>query len=191
VIDDGRSFLERSPEQYDVIVIDPPPPVPAAGSSLLYSKEFYSIAKAHLRAGGILQQWMPDGDPATWASVAKALQESFATVRTFRTPGGSGVHFLASARTIPQDSAAELALRMPANAAKDLVEWNPASSAEQQFQAVLNGEIPLGSLIQQDPEVPALADDRPINEYFLLRRMHEPRFIGLLKRKIFDRKEAF
>jgi len=191
VIDDGRSFLERSPEQYDVIVIDPPPPVPAAGSSLLYSKEFYSIAKAHLRAEGILQQWMPDGDPATWASVAKALQESFATVRTFRTPGGSGVHFLASASTIPQASAAELAQHMPVNAAKDLVEWNPASSAEQQFQAVLNGEIPLDSLIQQDPEVPALADDRPINEYFLLRRMHEPRFIGLLKRKIFDRKETF
>ena len=41
VIDDGRRYLERSREQYDVITIDPPPPVEAAGTSLLYSKEFY------------------------------------------------------------------------------------------------------------------------------------------------------
>ncbi len=79
VIDDGRSFLERSREQYDAIAIDPPPPVQAAGSSLLYSKEFYAIANAHLRAGGILAQWLPDGDRATRASVARALQESFLT----------------------------------------------------------------------------------------------------------------
>jgi hypothetical protein len=29
-----------SREQYDVITIDPPPPVEAAGTSMLYSKEF-------------------------------------------------------------------------------------------------------------------------------------------------------
>ena len=38
VIDDGRRYLERTRDQYDVIVIDPPPPVEAAGSSLLYSR---------------------------------------------------------------------------------------------------------------------------------------------------------
>ena len=41
VIDDGRRYLERTREQYDVITLDPPPPVEAAGSSLLYTKEFY------------------------------------------------------------------------------------------------------------------------------------------------------
>jgi spermidine synthase len=191
VIDDGRSFLERSPEQYDVIVIDPPPPVPAAGSSLLYSKEFYSIARAHLRTGGILQQWMPDADPATWASMAKALQESFACVRAFRSPGNPGIHFLASMTPIPQESAAQLALHIPANAAKDLIEWGPASSAEQQFKAVLDGELQLASLVQEDPEAPALADDRPVNEYFLLRRLGEPQFLKTMKHKIFTRKESF
>ena len=48
VIDDGRRYLERTTEQYDVITIDPPPPVEAAGSSLLYSKEFYAIIKAKI-----------------------------------------------------------------------------------------------------------------------------------------------
>jgi spermidine synthase len=40
VVNDGRFYLERSPATYDVIVLDPPPPVEAAASSLLYSKEF-------------------------------------------------------------------------------------------------------------------------------------------------------
>ncbi len=35
VIDDGRFYMERSSQQYDVIAIDPPPPVEAAASSLL------------------------------------------------------------------------------------------------------------------------------------------------------------
>ena len=63
VIDDGRRYLERTSEQYDVITIDPPPPVQAAGSSLLYSKEFYAIINRRLRPGGILQQWLPGETP--------------------------------------------------------------------------------------------------------------------------------
>src|SRR5687768_5393362 len=43
VIDDGRRFLHRSRNTFDVITIDPPPPVEAAGSSLLYSREFYEL----------------------------------------------------------------------------------------------------------------------------------------------------
>ena len=30
VIDDGRRYLERSPQQYDAIIIDPPPPIETA-----------------------------------------------------------------------------------------------------------------------------------------------------------------
>jgi predicted membrane-bound spermidine synthase len=49
VVDDGRRYLERTTGQYDVIAIDPPPPVQAAGSSLLYSKQFYEALKPRLR----------------------------------------------------------------------------------------------------------------------------------------------
>ena len=48
--------------KFDVIVVDPPPPVQAAGSSLLYSKEFYVLARQHLKPGGILQMWFPGGE---------------------------------------------------------------------------------------------------------------------------------
>jgi spermidine synthase len=49
-IDDGRRYLERTPQQYDVITVDPPPPIESAGSSLLYSKEFYSTIQGEIGA---------------------------------------------------------------------------------------------------------------------------------------------
>ncbi len=171
VIDDGRRFLERTQSQYDVIAIDPPPPIGAAGSSLLYSREFYSAAKKRMRPGGILAQWYPGGDGATVAAIARALHDSFPYVRTFVGYGGWGIHFLGSMQPIPRISASEMAQRMPTQAAADFVEWGPNATAEQQFAVLLKSEVPLEYLINFDKDAPALQDDRPINEYNLLRTL--------------------
>jgi spermidine synthase len=169
VVDDGRRYLERTTTQYDIITIDPPPPAGTAGSSLLYSKEFYSLIKRRLRSGGILQQWLPKSDTPTRASVAKALQESFPHVRVFRSLDGPGLHFLASQQGLTVLSPAELVRKMPSSAIHDMMEWGPQASAELQFEAVLANELPLGPMIA-DPDTPALQDDRPINEYYFFRR---------------------
>jgi hypothetical protein len=102
--------------------------------------------------------------------VAKALKESFSYVRVFLSIEQWGWHFLASESPIPRMTAADLAARLPARAAADLLEWGPEDSAQQQFAVVLDQEIPLDDLIRQNPGIPALQDDRPINEYYLLRR---------------------
>jgi predicted membrane-bound spermidine synthase len=187
VIDDGRFYLERSSAQYDVITIDPPPPVEAAGSSLLYSKEFYSTVRQHLRPDGILQQWLPLGDSTVIASVARALKESFPYVRVFRSVEGWGFHFLASMSPIRRLSAAELAEKLPPDAARDLMEWGPASNPQEQFEIVLSREVLLDALIQQAPDAPALQDDRPVNEYFLLRRLRDPAFLQVAWRRLLGR----
>ncbi len=174
VIDDGRRFLERSPEEYDAIIIDPPPPVQAAGSSLLYSEDFYAVARKRLRPGGILQQFLPDGvndanDNQLKASVARALRNSFPYVRIFQWNGRQGWHFLASDQPIPVRSAAELAGRMPTAAVADMLEWGPARTAEAQFEILVSRETKPEQMIALSPQTPALQDDRPINEYYLLR----------------------
>lgn len=170
VIDDGRRYLERTNQQYDVITIDPPPPVEAAGSSMLYSEEFYSVVKRRLRPDGMFHQWLPYGEPVVVASVAKALRDSFRYVRVYRSVEGWGAHFLASNRPIPDHTGAELVSRMPAKAVEDLMEWGPAPNPEAQFAAVLNAEIPMDSLIALAPQAPPMRDDRPMNEYYVLRR---------------------
>ncbi|WP_109487713.1 hypothetical protein [Occallatibacter savannae] len=169
VIDDGRRYLERTPEKYDVIIIDPPPPVRAAGSSLLYSKEFYALANEHLESGGILAQWLPSGDTAVQASVAKALQESFAYVRMFKPVQDNGWHFLASMKPIADRTAEDLVARMPAKAVDDMMAWGPAATPVDQFNRMLHTDLMVGDLIGRSPETPALDDDRPVNEYDMLR----------------------
>ncbi len=169
-IDDARRFLERTQERFDAIVIDPPPPIEAAGSSLLYSREFYDLAASRLRPGGILQQWLPRAEPVVISSMAKALAASFPHVRVFHSIEGWGLHFLASATPMVPHDALELAGRVPPAAAADLLEWGPASTVVAQFQPVVAGEIPLRTLIDAAPQAPMLTDDRPVNEYYFLRR---------------------
>ena len=172
VIDDGRRYLERTTEQYDVITIDPPPPVEAAGSSLLYSKEFYATLKPRLRPGGILQQWLPRGDNVDHAAVARAIQESFPYVRVFwENPTERwGTHFLASMQPLRAWSAADLAQHMPSSASEDLIEWGPEPDAERQFADLIKNEVEINALMAEAPGTPALQDDKPVNEYYLLRR---------------------
>ena len=176
VIDDGRRFLERTKEAYDVIIVDPPPPTEAAGSSLLYSREFYEIAKRRLRPGGVLQQWIPGGgampvELTVAVAFIRAIRESFPYVRVFGSMGDWGVHVLASMQPIPRMTPAELARRLPPAAVADLLEWGPATSAEDQFNLVLAKEIPVDAALRGMPWVLPLDDDHPVNEYYLLRRV--------------------
>jgi spermidine synthase len=174
VIDDGRRYLERMPQQYDVITIDPPPPPEAAGSSLLYSEDFYSVVRQRLRPGGILQQWLPIGDTEDVAAVSLALRRSFPYVRVLAFGLNWGFHFLASDRPLPNRTAHELFQRLPPLAAADLVEWDAQPDAEGRFAHLLHNEVSLDKLIAASPSTPALSDDRPINEYYLLRKEMRP-----------------
>jgi len=57
VVQDGRFFLQASPQQYDIISGEPPPPkVP--GSVNLYTEEFFSLMKSRLKKGGIATFWL-------------------------------------------------------------------------------------------------------------------------------------
>ncbi len=170
VIDDGRRFMERTREKYDIIVIDPPPPVEAAGSSLLYSRQFYELAQDHLKTNGILQMWLPAAPSPTIQAVFRSLVESFPYVRGF--VGANGVHLLASMEPIEPASAEALARRLPARAGQDLQEWLPHQGFDcwrDCFQRLLSKELPMAQMINPDPNI-EISDDQPFNEYYLLRQ---------------------
>ena len=168
VIDDGRRYLKRTRDRYDVIVIDPPPPVEAAGSSLLYSEEFYAVARQHLNPGGILETWYPGGDLLAARAMVRSLCESFPYVRLFGGVEGYGTHLLASMEPLDRLTGTELAARMPAGAKKDLLEWSPAQDVTVWLDELLVREYEAGEVVHPDPRV-RITDDRPYNEYFLLR----------------------
>jgi spermidine synthase len=55
---DGRAWLRRTGEVYDVITLEPMPPH-FAGMNALYSREFYELCAGRLGPGGIVAQWLP------------------------------------------------------------------------------------------------------------------------------------
>jgi predicted membrane-bound spermidine synthase len=171
VIDDGRRYQERSSEKFDAIIIDPPPPVAAAGSSLLYSRDFYEVVKEHLGPGGILQQWLPAADEVCQASVARALTSAFPYIRAYSSVEHWGTHYFASMSPIPERTAEQLVELMPPAAVADMMEWGPARTPADQFRLMLSSEVSLAQTIALAPDTPALQDDRPVNEYFLVRRV--------------------
>lgn len=55
---DGRQELLRSPEKYDLITLESPPPS-AEGVVNLYSWDFYALAAKRLAPSGLFAQWLP------------------------------------------------------------------------------------------------------------------------------------
>lgn len=76
VHDDGRSFLARTEERYDVISADPIDPC-VSGSAYLYTVEYYQLGRSRLRPGGVMSQWIPIYD--------LALSDIAGIVKTFRS----------------------------------------------------------------------------------------------------------
>jgi spermidine synthase len=58
IVQDGRFFLQASPQQYDIISGEPPPPK-VAGAVNLYTQEFFSLMRSRLKEGGIATFWLP------------------------------------------------------------------------------------------------------------------------------------
>lgn len=75
---DGRAWLRRTEQAYDVVTLEPMPPF-FSGSNALYSREFYALVHERLRPGGLLAQWFPLHlmTPDQAASIAAAFVEVF------------------------------------------------------------------------------------------------------------------
>jgi spermidine synthase len=58
IAQDGRFFLQASPQRYDIITGEPPPPK-VLGSVNLYTEQFFSLMSDRLREGGIATFWLP------------------------------------------------------------------------------------------------------------------------------------
>ncbi len=71
---DGRQELLASPQPYDLITLEPPPPS-AAGVVNLYSRDFYQLAASRLQHNGLVAQWLP--------LPTQNIEESRSLVRSF------------------------------------------------------------------------------------------------------------
>ncbi len=77
--EDARGYLENTSDSYDVIVLDLVDPLEGGTAALLYTQEFYAIAKARLNPGGVL---VTQSGPAGLLSYTECFTTIFNTLGT-------------------------------------------------------------------------------------------------------------
>jgi spermidine synthase len=169
-VDDGRNYLLMRPKLYDMITIDPAPPLWSAGTVNLYSREFFALCKTRLKDRGILCMWVPFYTIAEMQLVMKSFQTVFENTYAYMTPENppSGVYLIGYQN--PNDPA-QRGFRHsedePAILA-DLNEWGPICSSVDDLLRPLIMLSP-GEVANRAAEVPVITDDHPYTEFPLWR----------------------
>jgi len=84
IFDDGRAFLEKCSQKFDVIINDMSDPVGPAKS--VFTKEFFILVREHLSDGGIFTTHVesPDSCEEFFYRVLATMREVFPIVRPYR-----------------------------------------------------------------------------------------------------------
>ena len=94
IIADGRNFVDLTDNKYDIIVVDPPPPIQSAGASVISSLEFYQAASRRLNDGGVMTQWVPKGQSVDeFRAAVRTFHRVFADVLVAVGPAGNGYYY--------------------------------------------------------------------------------------------------
>jgi spermidine synthase len=183
IVSDGRNYVRLSRETYDLIAVDPAPPIESAGSVVLYTREFLTEGKSRLRPGGVFMLWIPYALPLDdFKEHVRTFAGVFGHVRLVLSPGRHGVFMFGSDAPLEfTEPAIRQVLGSPA-ALRDLndVPDHPPTDADGWVEVVRRGEWladdELRSFVGPGPQI---TDDRPRSEYFLWRRafMDDARYI--------------
>jgi len=169
IINDGRNYVFLTKKKYDIVTIDPPPPFNAAGTTVLYSIDFYAEIAKKLRPGGIVSQWIWFGSRQDDISMAiKSFTEVFPHVLVFKSPQSTGGLFLeGSFEQIKMDEIKFSNFRSSSKPAKDLAEIYQDFTINEIPTLLIGDREDLTRLIQKAKPI---TDNEPNTEYFLLRK---------------------
>lgn len=168
IINDGRNYIFLTQKKYDVVTIDPPPPFNAAGTTVLYSKNFYEDIAKKLEKGGIVSQWMLFGSQEDDVAMAiESFVEVFPYIKVFKVPGSfEGIFLEGSFEPIEVENS-RFKQQQNSKAEKDLEEFYKDGLKISDIPKLLIGDRE--SLLSGVSTYPSITDDRPSTEYFILR----------------------
>jgi spermidine synthase len=157
-IDDGRNFLLRNRQPYDVITADVVHPYDA-GATNLYSVEYFSLVARSLSPNGIMVQWVSPGSAFEHSLIVRSFLKAFPNATLWL-----GGDMLIGSPNPLRISRSELERRLAdprARASLAEVGFNHAQDVLAQFRASPE------DLQAYAGQGPILTDNHPILEYFL------------------------
>jgi spermidine synthase len=185
IVADGRNHVELTERRYDIIITDPPPPIESSGVSVIASRDYYAEGRQRLNPGGVMMQWVPYG---------QTLDEFKAHVRTFRDvyphvilafgPGGYGLFMLGSEEPIAFDDETIRSILQRPGVLDDISSaFDSRETTEAGWVTKIRSLIWLsdGAIAAFAGDGPLITDDRPLPEYFFLRRVYGPRSLPMTR----------
>ena len=145
VVDDGRRYLERTREQFDVILMDPLR-ITSAYSGNLNSRQFFSLARSRMTPAGVLMAGGIGDNPV----IRRTLLEEFHFVRAY-----AGFSLASPAPLYQSTERRERLLgAYPADVQKEIEVFTKGGLEGKALEAATEG-------------YPVNEDWRPISEYYL------------------------
>jgi spermidine synthase len=164
-MDDARSFLLTTPEQFDVITADIIQPT-HAGAGGLYSREYFQRVRRRLAPGGIVLQWVGRREETPYKLIVRTFLDVFPETTAWvhgtllvASTGPVKVSRSAFERQLADPATREGLASVDLRSFDDLASWYTADAK---------------ALRQFVGEGPILTDDRPLVEYFRTLPRGEP-----------------
>lgn len=161
VLADGRNYLQRSQERFDVITLEPPPPT-QAGVVNLYSADYYELCRERLTDDGIVCQWVPVSllDEPDLRLVTKAFLTAFPDATLWE--GSPHDYMLIGSKRPLRLSAQALESRMQDPALRASLAEIGVDGASSLLSCFLRGPR---FLAERTADTLVTTDDRPYLEY--------------------------
>ena len=176
VADDGRNFLLSSQDKYDIICVDPSPPIYSAGTVNLYSQEFLKLCRERLRQDGIMCLWFPSGEALLKEdthSLIKTFHSVFPEMSIWLSPHGWGIYLIGKMR--PGDIDVNKIEKAFTNSKflEDVTELDGICDTPQKLLA-MRANIPPNAMEEILKNASLITDDYPFTEFPLWRYLGNP-----------------
>lgn len=174
VANDGRNHLLLSEKKYDVVTVDPAPPVWSARTVNLYTEEFFRLCKSRLNPDGVMCMWFPGGLGEDIFSFIKTFGRVFPNTTVWAGPHGWGVYLIGTLRYVPSQ---EMRKNIDdafnhADIVNDLIEYDKSCASADQLLSLLKFDNLDVQAISEKPEIDLITDNFPLTEFFLWRHCY-------------------
>ena len=170
IVNDGRNYLLLSSKKYDVITVDPAPPVWSAGTVNLYTKEFFSLCYDHLTPKGVMCLWFPGGKENDMEYICKTFFSVFPEATVWKGLQDYGFFLVGPKQKISLEEMNKKAIKAFQNPSMvdDLREFDSLCvSAPQLMNLLLFNKSTIKAVTEG---VPIISDNYPYTEFPLWRK---------------------
>lgn len=165
--EDGRNYLLVHNNLYDVITIDPAPPIYSAGTVNLYTREFLELCKSRINEHGVVSLWLPGGPLSEVLMIMKTFVNVFPGASLWGGFDLPGFYLIGGHQSFGQTEEDIKIVVKRLSEIPDLSEWREYYKNENMLRKLyLLGPDDFSKLVQNVSEV---TDDHPYTEFPLWR----------------------